>query len=323
LPPRSRRGRCLIFVPHSPFRNFSVQQWAKLKDSTPIPLTEKELAELRGINERASISEVENVYLPLSRLLSYYVASAQTLNRQTARFLHDDTPKVPFIIGVAGSVAVGKSTSSRILQTLLARWEGHPRVDLINTDGFLMSTAELEERDLMRKKGFPESYDRQALLNFLSDIKSGRRNVRAPVYSHLRYDIVPGEINVVDQPDVLIVEGLNVLQASATAPGEPRTFVSDYFDFSIYVDADEHVIKQWYVSRFLTFRRSVFKQPNAYFSHFADLDEEEAVATASEIWDSINRVNLHENILPTRQRADLILHKSTDHAIDGVKLRKL
>ena len=308
---------------HSPFRSFSVQQWARLKDNAAIQLSENELSELRGINECASIVEVENVYLPLSRLLSYYVASAQTLNLQTAKFLHDNTPKVPFIIGVAGSVAVGKSTSSRILQTLLARWPGHPHVDLINTDGFLMPTAELEKRDLMRKKGFPESYDRQALLSFLSDIKSGRRQVRAPVYSHLHYDIMPGEFNVVDQPDVLIVEGLNVLQASATAPGEPRTFVSDYFDFSIYVDAEEDVIKHWYVSRFLTFRRSVFKQPNAYFSHFAGLDEEEAINTASSIWDSINLVNLHENILPTRQRADLILHKNSDHAIDGVKLRKL
>ena len=310
-------------MPFSPYREFSVQQWAKLKDNTPLPLTEAELATLRGINEKASITEVENVYLPLSRLLSFYVESAQTLNLQTARFMQDSTPKVPFIIGVAGSVAVGKSTSSRILQTLLKRWPGHPRVDLVNTDGFLLPKAELESRNLMKRKGFPESYDRAALLTFLSDIKSGRRDVKAPVYSHLLYDIVPDEYVVVDQPDVLIVEGLNVLQASATARGEPKLFVSDFFDFSIYVDVDETVVKRWYVSRFLTFRNSVFKEPGAYFSHFAKLNEEEATDTASEIWDSINLVNLRENIYPTRFRSDLILHKSKDHSIDRVYLRKL
>ncbi len=308
---------------YSTYRKFSIEQWSELKDTQNVPLTEAELQELRGINEKASIDEVKNVYLPLSRLLSFYVASAQTLNQQTADFLRDDTPKVPFIIGVAGSVAVGKSTSSRILQTLLARWPGHPRVDLINTDGFLLPTAELEKRNIMHRKGFPESYDRQSLITFLSDIKSGRRNVVAPVYSHLRYDIVPDKYTTVDQPDVLIVEGLNVLQASATAPGEPKVFVSDYFDFSIYVDANEEVIKQWYVSRFLTFRSSVFKQKDAYFSHYANLNEQEAINTASDIWDTINLVNLRENISPTRQRADLILHKNADHAIDSVELRKL
>lgn len=310
-------------MPISPYREFSVEQWAKLKDNTPLPLTESELDTLRGINERASIDEVENVYLPLSRLLSYYVSSVQTLNAQTAHFMQDSTPKVPFIIAVAGSVAVGKSTSSRILQTLLKRWPGHPRVDLVNTDGFLLTTEELERRGLMKRKGFPESYDRPALLTFLHDIKSGRRNVQAPVYSHLRYDIVPDEFVVVDQPDVLIVEGLNVLQTSPNAKGQPRLMVSDFFDFSIYVDAAEPVVKQWYITRFLTFRDSVFKQPDAYFSNYAKLDESEAIATASDIWDSINSVNLRENIYPTRQRADLILHKSADHVIDKVHLRKL
>lgn len=310
-------------MPLSPFRKFSVRQWGRLKDQTPLPLTEKELTALRGINEQASIKEVEDVYLPLSRLLSYYVESVKSLNRQTARFLHDDTPKVPFIIGVAGSVAVGKSTSSRILQTLLARWAGHPRVDLITTDGFLHPTEELERRELMHRKGFPESYDRRALLTFISDIKSGRRNVTAPVYSHLRYNIVPGEYSVVDQPDVLIVEGLNVLQTGATATEDPTLFVSDFFDFSIYVDAEESVIEKWYVDRFLALRERVFNQPGAYFSHFAGLSEQDATATASEIWRTINRVNLYENILPTRQRADLILHKAADHAIDSVQLRKL
>lgn len=310
-------------MPLSPYREFSIQQWSKLKDSTSLSLTESELHALRGINERASIVEVENVYLPLSRLLSYYVESMQTLNNKTAAFIQDSTPKVPFIIGVAGSVAAGKSTTSRILQTLLKRWPGHPRVDLVNTDGFLMPTAELEKRNLMERKGFPESYDRHTLLTFLSDIKSGRRNVRAPVYSHLLYDIVPNEYTVVDQPDVLIVEGLNVLQASATARGEPKLFVSDFFDFSVYVDVAEEVVKQWYISRFLTFRDSVFKKPDAYFAHFADLSEAEAINTASEIWDTINLVNLRDNIYPTRRRADLILHKAEDHSIDKVHLRKL
>lgn len=311
------------FLPVSPFHEFSVRQWARLKDNTPLPLTESELETLRGINERASIAEVENVYLPLSRLLSYYVESVQSLNARTAAFMQHSAPKVPFIIGVAGSVAAGKSTTSRILQTLLKRWPGHPRVDLVNTDGFLLPTAELERRKLMQRKGFPESYDRQALLNFLSDIKSGTAKVKAPVYSHLRYDIVPNEYVVVEQPDVLIVEGLNVLQASATARGEPRVFVSDFFDFSIYVDVEEQVVKQWYVSRFLTFRDSVFKRPGAYFAHFAELSEEESVATATEIWDTINLVNLRDNIYPTRQRADLILHKGENHGIDRVLLRKL
>jgi len=310
-------------LPISPYREFSIEQWAKLKDNTPLPLTETELEALHGINERASLIEAENVYLPLSRLLSYYVESTQSLNQLTAQFMQDSTPKVPYIIGIAGSVAGGKSTISRILQTLLKRWPGHPRVDLVNTDGFLFSTAELEKQNLMSRKGFPESYDRHALLTFLSEIKSGKRNVKAPVYSHLHYDIVADEFVVVDQPDVLIVEGLNVLQSSPTVKGEPKIMVSDFFDFSVYVDVEEHLVKEWYINRFLTFRDSVFRAPGAYFADYAKLNEAEAIDTATQIWNTINLVNLRENIYPTRQRADLILHKSENHAIDKVHLRKL
>lgn len=308
---------------YSPYRNYSIAEWAKLSRNTRVPLTEEELAELRGINERASLEEVSQVYLPLSRLLSLYVESIQKLNRGTQRFMGIEEDKVPFIIGIAGSVAVGKSTVARILQTLLARWPEHPKVDLITTDGFLFPTAELERRNLMHRKGFPESFDRQSLLKLLSDVKGGRGNLRAPVYSHLQYDVVPGEYVSIDQPDILIVEGLNVLQTGKMRPGEQHVFVSDYFDISLYIDAKEDVIRSWYVDRFLTLQDTVFKQPGSYFNHYANLNREEATRTANEIWSSINLVNLRENIRPTRERAKIILHKGPDHAIDSVKLRKL
>jgi len=307
----------------SPYQHFTIEEWAALRRNTPQPLTEDELAQLRGMNEPISLVEVEQIYLPLSRLLSFHVASTQDLNIGIRRFLEIDAGKVPYIIGIAGSVAVGKSTVARVLRSLLARWPEHPKVDLVSTDGFLLSTATLEERGLMHRKGFPESFDRAALLQFLSDIKSGKRNLKAPVYSHLHYDIVPDEFIEVDQPDILIVEGLNVLQTRGTKLGEQNVFVSDYFDFTMYVDAKSDDIRQWYVDRFLSLRSTVFNLPGAYFSHYASLNTQEATETANKIWNSINEVNLIENILPTKNRAKLILHKGRDHAVEGVKLRKM
>ena len=307
----------------SPYRHFSIEEWAALRRNTPQPLTEDELAQMRGMNERVSLSEVEQIYLPLSRLLSFHVASAQELNVGIRQFLEIEQGKVPYIIGIAGSVAVGKSTVARVLRSLLARWPEHPKVDLVSTDGFLLPTATLEERGIMHRKGFPESFDRPGLLQFLSDVKSGKRNLKAPVYSHLQYDIVPDEFIEVDQPDILIVEGLNVLQTRGAKLGEQNVFVSDYFDFTMYVDAKSENIRQWYVDRFLSLRSTVFNQPGAYFSHYALLNTEEATATANTIWDTINDVNLVENILPTKNRAKLILHKGADHAIEGVQMRKM
>jgi len=305
------------------YRQFTIEEWAELGLSTPQPLTEEELDELRGINERVSLEEVEQVYLPISRLLSFHVASLQQLWLGTRQYLGTGADKVPFIIGVAGSVAVGKSTVSRVLQSLLKRWPEHPKVDVISTDGFLHPTKVLEERGLMDRKGFPESFDRNALLEFLEAVKSGASDLKAPVYSHLRYDIVPDKFITVSQPDILIVEGLNVLQTGKPNADEAQAFVSDYFDFSVYIDADAEHIEQWYVERFLTLRHTVFNQPDAYFSHYAKLDETEAKETAARIWKTINEVNLIDNILPSRQRAKLVLHKGANHAIDCVQLRKL
>lgn len=308
----------------SPYRQFTIEEWAELGLSTPQPLTEQELAELRGINERVSLEEVSQVYLPISRLLSFHVASLQQLWLGTHQFLGTSSAKVPFIIGVAGSVAVGKSTVSRVLQSLLKRWpEVHPKVDVLSTDGFLHPTAVLEERGLMSRKGFPESYDRSALLSFLEAVKSGETGLKAPVYSHLHYDIVPNEFITVNQPDILIVEGLNVLQTGKLKAGEEQVFVSDYFDFSIYIDADNASLEKWYVDRFLALRHTVFSQPDAYFAHYAELNEDEARKIASGIWKTINQVNLQENIRPSRHRANLILHKSASHEIDCVQFRKL
>ncbi len=307
----------------SPYRRFCVDEWAALRRNTPQPLTEAELEQMRGMNERVSLTEVEQVYLPLSRLLSFHVASVQDLNVGVRKFLEIESGKVPYIIGIAGSVAVGKSTVARVLRSLLARWPEHPKVDLVSTDGFLLPTATLEKREIMHRKGFPESFDRNALLQFLSDVKSGKRQLRAPVYSHLQYDIVPDEYVEVDQPDILIVEGLNVLQTHDTKLGEQNVFVSDYFDFTMYVDAKTDDIRQWYVDRFLSLRSTVFNQPGAYFSHYASLNAEEATETANNIWHSINEVNLNENILPTKNRAKLILQKDANHAIECVEMRKM
>ena len=302
--------------------SFDRQQWAELRAATPMTLREADLENLRGINERIDLDEVAAVYLPLTRLLNLYVSATQNLHKVRATFLGTLAPKVPYVIGVAGSVAVGKSTFARILQALLARWPDHPKVDLITTDGFLHPNHVLEERGIMNRKGFPESYDTRNLLKFLRELKSGRPAVQAPVYSHVVYDIVDGEHVTVCQPDILILEGLNVLQVGA--PGsEAAEFVSDYFDFSIYIDADEDDIEQWYVDRFLSLCDSVFQNPDSFFRHFAHLSRDEAIATARGIWQGINGLNLSENIEPTRERASLILRKGADHRVSDVRLRKL
>jgi type I pantothenate kinase len=311
-------------VQYSPYRTFSRSEWAALREDTPMTLVPRDLASLSGLIEDLSVEEVETIYLPLSRLLNLYVAAAQELHAVTSKFLGRRDGKVPFIIGVGGSVAVGKSTTARVLKALLARWPDHPRVDLITTDGFLWPNRELEIRGIMHRKGFPESFDTARLLNFLGDVKSGKENVSAPVYSHFHYDIIQGQETVVDRPDILIVEGLNVLQpARMPRGGEAIPFVSDFFDFSIYLDADPAIIEEWYVRRFMRLRQTAFRDPAAFFHRYATLSVEEAQAKALEIWTTINRVNLDENILPTRQRARLILRKSADHRIESVALRKL
>ena len=295
----------------SRFLTFSRDEWAALRAATPLTLREDDLVKLRGINERIDLDEVATVYLPLSRLLNLYVSAWQDLARVSSTFLGTMAPRVPYVIGVAGSVAVGKSTFARILQALLARWPDHPQVDLVTTDGFLHPNAVLLERNLMERKGFPESYDTRRLLRFLRELKSGAEETRAPVYSHVVYDIVEDAEVIVKRPDILILEGLNVLQVS----GEKAEFVSDYFDFSIYIDADEADIMEWYVERFFTLRETVFKDPNSFFRHFAALSNDEARATAEMIWTTINGRNLSENILPTRSRASLILRKEADHRV--------
>lgn len=309
----------------SPYLTFSRDKWAELRKSEPMTLSEPEIVKLKGINEELSIDEVRDSYLPLSRLLSNYVNSTISRQEVMMRFLNEKFQKIPFIIGIAGSVSVGKSTSARVLQALLSRWKENYRVDLVTTDGFLYSNAVLEEKGIMSKKGFPESYDIQHILQFLSDIKSGKKKVHAPKYSHLSYDIVPNEyIEISPQPDILIFEGLNVLQSQADYPKKdrPAVFVSDYLDFSIYVDADDDLLENWFITRFMKLRETAFNDPSSYFFSISKFSEAEAERMALSVWREINRKNLYQNILPTRERANLILHKGKDHKVDYVRLRK-
>ena len=304
----------------SPFVEISRADWAALGAATELPLTEAEISQIRGLGDFLDIKEVKEVYLPLSKFLNVYVSEHSKLHTATSNFLGERARRVPFIIGIAGSVAVGKSTVSRLLKELLSRWEGTPNVALVTTDGFLYPNAELEKRSLMHRKGFPESYDRLALLNFVADIKSGKERVEAPVYSHLSYDIIPYEKAVVESPDVVIIEGLNVLQA----PGPDQDIaLSDYFDFKIYVDAETENISKWFLNRFHELRQSAFTNPASYFHRYAEMPMDAALERASEIWKTINLPNLTENILPTRSRATLVLKKGDQHAVEKVLLRKL
>ncbi|MDQ1289710.1 MAG: type pantothenate kinase [Actinomycetota bacterium] len=308
----------------SPFVELDRPAWSRLRENTPLTLTENDLQRLRGLGDLIDLTEVEEVYLPLSRLIDLYVAGTDHLHNATSTFLGEAPARTPFVIGIAGSVAVGKSTTARILRELLSRWSHTPRVELITTDGFLLPNAELTRRGLMHRKGFPESYDRRRLLRFVSDVKSGVPEVRAPDYSHLTYDIVPGGEVVVRSPDVLIVEGLNVLQPTRPrADGRTGLSVSDFFDFSIYVDARTEDVRSWYVQRFLRLRETAFSRPESYFHRYASLSDDEAVLRAEQIWRDINEVNLVQNVLPTRARATLVLAKGADHTVRRVRLRKL
>ncbi|MEZ8056195.1 type I pantothenate kinase [Vibrio atlanticus] len=306
----------------SPFMSFDRERWSELRNLVPMTLSESDLKELQGINEKLTMEEAVEIYLPLSRLLNLYVAARQNRNSVLHQFLDKNEKAPPFIIGIAGSVAVGKSTTARLLKALLSRWENHPKVELVTTDGFLYPNEVLVEKGLMSKKGFPESYDIKRLVNFVSDVKACKRNVTAPVYSHLTYNITD-DVKCVDLPDVLIIEGLNVLQTGMNDPHEPhRVFISDFLDFSLYVDADSQQIKEWYVNRFMKFRDGAFTKPGSYFSHYTKLSNQAALDKAEGIWSSINGLNLEQNILPTRERAHLILRKGADHMVEEVLLRK-
>lgn len=311
-------------ITNSPYLVLTRDEWARQRRGTPMTLTARDVERLGGLSEKISTEEVEEIYLPLSRLLGLYVSAAKELHMVTSTFLGQKGLKTPFIIGLAGSVASGKSTTARVLQALLARWTDHPRVELISTDGFLWPNKVLEERNLMQRKGFPESFDTKNLLRVLAAVKAGEPDVTTPVYSHFSYDILPDQRTIIDRPDILIVEGLNVLQpARLPKNGTDIPFVSDYFDFSIYIDADAKHVEQWYIERFRRLRETAFRDPASYFHKYSFLEDDEITNTALEIWRTINLKNLEENILPTRQRAELILHKNQSHLVDQVMLRKL
>ena len=308
----------------NPYHRFTKAEWAKYRDGEPMTLSAADIERLRALTDPISLAEAEEIYLPLSRLISFYVEAAQAVHRVSTRFLGTEDRKVPFIIGVAGSVAVGKSTTSRILRALLRRWRTSPKVDLVTTDGFLLPNAELDKRGLADRKGFPESYDRAALIAFLSDIKSGKPDVKVPVYSHLVYDVVPGEFISIDRPDILIVEGLNILQPGELGrSGRPLLFASDFIDFSIYIDADEADLRNWFMVRFRALRETAFADPKSFFHRFAKMPADEAEKFGLWAWDQINVPNLRDNILPTRSRADLILTKGGNHAVKEVALRRV
>lgn len=322
-----RHNNEVTFTPEpaaTPFLSFTRAEWSALADTTPLPLTADDVARVRGLGDPIDLTEVDHIYRPLARLLGLYSEAVGHLHEATSSFLQERASRTPFVVGVAGSVAVGKSTTSRVLREMLSRGPSTPRVDLVTTDGFLFPNTVLEQRGLMGRKGFPESYDRRALREFIAAVKSGVPEVHAPVYSHVTYDIVPDERITVRHPDVLIVEGLNVLQPAGVRGRESSALaVSDYFDMSIYVDADPLAVRRWYIDRFLELRASAFARPDSYFRHYADLTDEQAIARAGHIWDTINAPNLERNIAPTRSRATIILRKGADHAVESVHMRKL